>query len=579
MADHLKPVVLTLLAAPVLLLGLGTPAFMDHEGRYAEVAREMLLTGDWITPHLNFTVFLNKPPLPYWLTALTFELVGLNEYVRLWPAVVGLGTLVVTACLGQTLAGPRGGLRAGFVLLTSAGFFLESRILRPDLLLTLLLSMALLGFLKASAARADDVRTRWVCLCALSLALSMLTKGLVGVVLAGGTVGLVLLLCGRFSLLRQTRWWPALAIVLAVVFPWYLLAGLRNEGFWWDYVVNQHLLFFFDRKFPRDSLPDSLLVFWGAFLLRTFPWSVFLPVAILRTLTIIRSSRTPGTILPLAWLGIVLAFFSCSPSRLEHYSLPALPAVALLIGRWWAEVMERGVRAPGGLVSCAVLILVGVSGFLVVPGLVESESWAQGFPELTRPLPAVCGIIVLGAAVALQSLWHGRSQLAFVVLVITMTPQFFFIHQALTLIEPVNSWKAVGTHLAQLLPRDGEAVFAASEEYQICGGLNFYSGKPLTILLPDGYTPPTYLAFGHHTPFLTRAGFLYRWQGDRPILLVIDPDRGETDPAALAPPPMFVVGKWGERLLLANRAFAEAAGATHASPLPKCKVGTAHPTD
>jgi 4-amino-4-deoxy-L-arabinose transferase-like glycosyltransferase len=558
MTDRLKLVVLVLVAVPVLFLGLGSPALMDPEGRYAEVAREMLLTGDWITPHLNFTVFLNKPPLSYWLTALTFLFVGFTEYVRLWPAFVGLSLLVVTVFLGGTLAGPRVGMLAGLILLTSGGFFLESRFLRPDLLLTLLLSLALLGFVKAYAAPADNVRTRWVCFSAISLALSVMAKGLVGVILAGGTAGLVLLLCGRWSFLCQIRWWLPLMGALVVILPWHILAGLKNDGFWWDYVINQHVLCFFDRKSPHDSLPDPLPVFWGAFLLRTFPWSVFLPAATYRTIKHMQQCRTPGTVLPLAWIGVVLTFFSLSLSRLEHYSIPALPAVALLIAGWGAEVIEKeGVRSLGGIFSCVVLILAVLSGFVVLPAVVNSQSWMRGFPELMRPAPIVFGLLFLGAASTLCCLWYGRARWAFVVLALTMLPEFFFVHQALVMLEPVNSWKAVGLRLTQLLPREGEAIFAASDEYQMCGGLNFYSGKPLSILLPDGYIPPAYLDVGRGTLFLTRLQFLHRWQGDRPILLVVDPSRGETDLTALAPPPMAIVGQWGGRILVANRAFAE----------------------
>jgi 4-amino-4-deoxy-L-arabinose transferase-like glycosyltransferase len=555
-------ILLTLIAAPILFLSLDTPAFMDHEGRYAEVAREMLLLRDWVTPHLNFTIFLNKPPLSFWLTALTFKLVGVSEYARLYPAVMGLATLWVTFFLGKALGDVRSGVLSAGVLLTSAGFFLESRTLRPDMLLVLLVSLALCGFVKALAAPKERSRTLWVGLSAFSLALSVMTKGLVGVVLVGGTVLAVLLFYGRLSFLRQVRWAVVLAVFLVVVLPWHLLAGFTNEGFWWDYVVNQHLLFSFDRKLPRDSQPDSLLICWGAFLGRTFPWSVFLPVALWRAFQVLRSRRTPGTLLPVVWLGVVLAFFSLVPSRLEHYSLPALPAVALLVGGWWAEKVEKqGDRSASGLVCCTILALLAGVSLVLVPRVVEAQSWAKGFPELAQPVPVVFGILILGAGAALWSFWQRRPRLAFAFLGLTMIPQFFFIHQALRTIEPVNSWKGVAISLCQLLPPNGEVIFAASEEYQMCAGLNFYSGRPLLIWLPEGYVPPTYLPLQNQTAFLTQEEFLRHWQGKEPVLLVVDPERGVKEPEALVPGPVKVVERWGDRLLLANEAFVLSADA------------------
>ncbi|MBI4591200.1 MAG: glycosyltransferase family 39 protein [Candidatus Rokubacteria bacterium] len=560
--DLVAAALLALLAVPTLFLGLGTPAFMDNESRYAEVAREMLLSGDWMTPRLNFTVFLNKPPLAYWLTALTFEAVGINEYGRLWVALTALGTLGVTFLLGRTLGGSRVGLLSSLVLLTSAGFFLEGRTLRPDLLLVLLVSTALLGFLKASQARTIRDRTLWVYLSVFALALSVLAKGLVGVALVGATTGLTLLLGDRPAPgWRQVRWWPALLIVLAVILPWYLVTGLRNPGFWWDSIVNQHVLALVDRKLPRDSRPDSLLYFWGAFLIRTLPWCIYLPVALLRAVRILRHSRTPGKLLPAIWFGVVLAFFSLMPSRLRHYSLPALPAVALLVGGWWAEVIERrGARSVGALVAGASLVLIAVTGFVTVPWVVRSQAWAQGFPELTRPAALVFGLLIVGTGAALGSVWRGRPGPAFALLLLTILPQFFFVHRSLALIEPVNSWKSVGMAISRLSPRDGEVIFAASEEYQLCAGVNFYTGRPLSVWLPDGYVPPTYLDLGDHTVFLTRSEFLRRWQADRTVLLVVDPGRRAGDPAALVPAPVWVVGRWGDRVLLANRPVSPTGG-------------------
>lgn len=567
-----------LLAVPLLFAGLGSPAFMDHEGRYAEVAREMLLTRDWVTPQLNFAIFLNKPPLPYWLTALTFTFTGQTEYVRAWSACVGLLLLLVTVELGRTLTDRRSGLLAGVVLLTSGGFFLESRLLRPDLLMTLCLSVTLLGFVRAfkvllswaervgtgtqlnapESTSSGSAATWWLVLSAASLGVSILTKGMVNIVLAGGVIGGVLICSRQWALLHQIRWLPIFLVLFVIVLPWHVLAGMRNEGFWWDYLVNQHLLFFFDKKFPRDSLPDPLTVFWGAFLGRTLPWGIFLPCALYWASKKSWAERTATLALLPWWLGIVLGFFSLSPSRLEHYSLPALPAMALLVGCWWSDILERKVfRLPAALAALSFLGLIGLVGFVTAPALLDAEVWTRNFPLLSWLARLVCGVLFLTASIAGVCVWRRALRTAVVVLACSAVPLFWSVQCALTAIEPLNSWKPIGIRLAEVLPPDGEAAFAASDEYQICGGLNFYSGKSLSIVLPEGYIPPTYLAFDHQTNFLTHVEFLQRWQGNRPMVLVIDPERQLVNPKPIVSAPAVEIGRWGERVMVANRAFAE----------------------
>jgi len=553
--------VLFLLAALVLFSRLATPAFMDHEGRYAEVAREMLLTKDWITPHLNFTPFLNKPPLPYWLTALIFLFTGPSEYARLWPAVTGLLLLVVVVFLGQMIGGKRAGLYAGVVMLTSGGFFLESRLLRPDLLLTVLLCASLSCFLQA--VRAHDSfqakeRDWWIALGSAGLGVSLMTKGMVNVVLAGGIVGGVLLCCRQLLFLRRINWLPAAMVVLIVVTPWHILAGLRNEGFWWDYIVNQHFLFFFDKKFPRDSLPDSLPNFWGAFLGRAFPWSVCLPAAFFWAAKKAWIERSPSSLLLPMWLVVTLGFFSFSPARLEHYTIPAVPAAALLVGCWWSHLSETASpRSWEVMIAIALLCCSGLAGLFFAPSLLKAEEWTQEFPVLVQLLRLVCGVTLVAGSLAGVLCWRGLPRMAVAVFAVVSLPLFFSIHRALTAIEPINSWKPVGEKLAEILPVDGEAIFAASDEYQICGGLNFYSKKPLSILLPDGYIPPTYLTLNGHGSFLTMSEFLQRWRSERPVVLIIDPEREDAESIFSMLSSFVEIGRSGERRMLGNQAFAE----------------------
>lgn len=220
---------------------------------------------------------------------------------------------------------------------------------------------------------------------------------------------------------------------------------------------------------------------------------------------------------------------------------------------------RRGVRLSAIFVALGFLGTIGLVGLVAAPTLLDAETWTHDFPLLLWFARFVCGMLLVAACVTAVCVWHGALHGAFVVLACAAVPLLWSVHQALIVIEPRNSWKLIGKRLAEVLPPDGEAAFAASDEYQICGGLNFYSSKALSIVLPDGYIPPTYLALDQQTRFLTRSEFLQRWQGNRPIVLVIDPERYAVDPLPVVSAPVMEIGRWGERVMLANQAFAERA--------------------
>src|SRR5438067_1745548 len=151
---------LALGAGALLAVRLDVPAFFDNEGRYAEVAREMILRGDWISPHLDFRLFLNKPPLTFWLAALVFRVAGPTEWARLVPIAAAAVALLATCRLGALLYGERAGLAAGIALATTLGFVLEARTLRPDMILTASVVSALWCW--QAAERGGTNRPRWL---------------------------------------------------------------------------------------------------------------------------------------------------------------------------------------------------------------------------------------------------------------------------------------------------------------------------------------------------------------------------------------------------------------------------------
>jgi 4-amino-4-deoxy-L-arabinose transferase-like glycosyltransferase len=370
------------------------PVLDDADGTHANAARQMALSGDWVTLHVNNVRYLEKAPLPYWIAAASFRLFGFNTFATHLPQALAVLLLML---LGVTWArqsfGERAALYTGLGVLTSAGVFLFTRVFIPDVLLSLLLAAALYYFFRSldsenravilSGARsaqskdpdelnpADAARTflptslypyaMWA-----ALALAVLTKGLVAIVFLAGTAVAYLALTGESRRWRQLKPLTGSLLFLAIAAPWHILAGLRNtggmngHGFFWFYFINEHVLRFLGRRIPMDynKLPGYL--YWSLHLVWLFPWSLFVPLGLVSGYQSWRrhsaaqlaeerklprfahkSLRSKGrfhslttsqrtTLLLILFCALVLVFFSLSTNQ-EYYTFPAyLPLLMLL---------------------------------------------------------------------------------------------------------------------------------------------------------------------------------------------------------------------------------------------------------
>jgi len=559
------------LAAPLLAWRLDRPGFSDTEGMFAEPAREMVLTGDWVTPRMHGEPFLTKPPLMYWLPAALFALAGPTEYARLWPALAALGTLAATGALGAALFGEAAGVAATVVLATSAGFFVEARLLRADMVLVLAVTLALYcyvrlrrggGFVAAAAF--------WA-----TMGVGLLDKGFLAILLPGGIIAVAELMEGELhpraliSRLRALHTLPGLCLVAALALPWHVLGSARNPGFLWDYVVNQHLLFFFDRKLPRDSIPDSLAFFWTMFFVRSLPWSLLVPAAAVHAYRAAHSDRGPADPLRLlaAWFAVVLGFFSLAASRLEHYSLPALPAVALLIGflvaqaaearlqvgRWWL------VAPPAAAALLALCLTARDPGSLITA--IDPMLTGYGLEELVRPTAAAAGAGLLTVALLLAA---RRERLAVATVAATAVALLAVVQIAHERVEALFSWRPFARIIERTANPGARIFFRASDEYQLCGGLEYYGVRRLELLAPPGWVPPTFLA-GRTDRLFTPAAELERAWGHGSAFLVSDDVGAPGDESRLVPGPYTLLARAGSRVLL--RAGAAEAG-PHGRPPP-----------
>ena len=548
---------LALAAGAVFAVRLDAPGFFDNEGRYAEVAREMVLLRDWISPHLDFTLFLNKPPLTFWLTAIVFEWTGPSEWARLVSLSAAMVALFATCRLGALLYGARAALVAGVMLATSLGFVLEARTLRPDMLLTAAVVVALLCWQHAEAEETD--RARWLAGMYAALGVGVLAKGLVPLVITGLPIAAVTLRERGWQGVSALRPGLGLVVLATVVLPWHVAVALRHPGFAWDYVVNQHLLFFLDRKFPRDSEGDGLLFFWAAFAGRALPWFVLLPLTLVEAVRGAARDASPderATFLLWTWVGGTIVFFSCAPSRLEHYTIPALPGAALLAARSWQRA-GAGELAPVGWRTLAVvgvtIALVGLVGLGYGQALLARTYWIAEARELLALVRPAASVLLIGGMLVGLASFGRRSDLLVGSLAVSMILLVGIVLRAEVAAEPLFSWRPVANLLTASVSPETEIVFEAPEEYQLVGGLAYYTRRRITLLAPPvRFVPPTYLAAQMDGMFLSRSDFERRWRAGERLAFVSDSQRRRDDPHGLVPDPFHVIGRFGDRWVLSS---------------------------
>ncbi len=376
-----RPYLGVLLVAAAIYVGcmISPPSLMDDvDAVHAQIARNMLTSGDWVTARLDGVVYLEKAPLVYWAMAASYKIFGVHDWAARIPIVLSVIALcLLTVAFGAWAFGKRAGFYAGLCMATCIGLFLFTRILIPDVMLTFTVALALWAFLRALDEEEPHPRF-WAFVLAANLGLGLLLKSLIGVLfpLAAGAI----YLCITRQLFSAAAWrrlrpCSGLLIVLLIAAPWHILATLRNppyfaftlhsgpgqyHGFFWFFFINEQLLRFLNLRYPRDYNTVPRLYFWLLHLVWLFPWSVYFPAVAKLSFKPKPSDRAGQTrLLALCWAGFVLVFFTFSTTQ-EYYSMPCYPALALLLGSAMAMEKEsdwirRGTRVLSAIAACAGL--------------------------------------------------------------------------------------------------------------------------------------------------------------------------------------------------------------------------------
>jgi len=535
-----------ILVAALVYLGciVSPPSLMDDvDAVQAQIARNMLLSGDWVTAHLDGIAFLEKPPLIYWTMAVSYKIFGIHDWAARIPvALSAIALCGLTAAFGVWAFGRRAGFYAGLCLATCVGLFLFTRILLPDVLLTLMGALAMWAFLRA-LEEGERYPRLWALIFAASMGTGLLLKSLIAVVLPVIACAIYLALTHRlFSAATWKRLHPVsgILLILAIAVPWHVLATLRNppyfawtlhsgrgeyHGFLWFFFINEQLLRFLNLRYPRDYNTVPRQWFWLAHLVWLFPWSVYFPaVAKLSFKPVDRAGRV--RLLALCWIGALLVFFTFSTTQ-EYYSMPIYPALALLLGAAMAgggDWVRRGTRTLG--VICAILALVLFAIWFKTRGISTPGDIAQALTQHPQAYTLALGhmqdltlasfaylrvpVLLAGLAFLIGGLGalFGSYRRAFLAAALMMVLLFHASRLAMVAFDPYLSSRPLAKTLLQL----PEGQLIVDRHYYTFASVFFYTGRD-ALLLNGRFNSMEYASYAPGAPqvYIDDAQFRTLW--------------------------------------------------------------------
>ena len=524
----------------------------DVDAVQAQMARNMIASGDWVTAHLDGVAFLEKPPLVYWAMAVSYKIFGIHDWAaRLPVALAAILLSLVSGAFGTWAFGKWAGVYAGLCMASCAGLFLFTRILLPDVMFTLTMALGMWAFLRALDEEEAHPR-RWAFVLAASVGIGLLLKSLIAVVFPVAVGGVYLLFTHK---LFSARTWRRLhpfsgtLLILLIAIPWHVLATLHNppyfawtlhsgrgeyHGFLWFFFINEQLLRFLNLRYPRDYNTVPRAWFWLLHLVWLFPWSVYFPaIAKLSFRPVDRAGR--ARLLALCWIGFVLLFFTFSTTQ-EYYSMPVYPALALLLGSTLVaggDWVRRGTRVLGvicGIVAAGLFALWFQARGISTPGDI-SQALSQhpsaytlalghlqdltltSFAYLRTPLLLAAFAFLIGGLGA----WLASPRRAFLAVAVMMILLCHASRLAMVSFDPYLSSRPLAEKLLHL--PQGELI--VDRHYYSFASVFFYTGRT-GLLLNGRFNSMEYASYAPGAPqvYIDDADFCRLWlQPDRRYLL------------------------------------------------------------
>jgi 4-amino-4-deoxy-L-arabinose transferase-like glycosyltransferase len=464
---------LAFILVSLYVLGVRTLVPPD-EGRYAEMAREMFTSGDWITTRLNGIKYFEKPPLQTWMNALTFAVFGLGDWqARLWTGLNGIFGVLLTGYAGYRVFGQRAGFYAALVLGSCFYWVACSQINSLDMSLSGMMTLSLCALLVAQRDDASPTERRnWMLVCWAGMALAVLAKGLIGLVLPGGILVFYTIFSRDWSIWTRLHLGKGLLLFFAIAAPWFVLVGLANPEQPHFFFIHEHFDRFLLKEHHREA---AWWIFFALLAAGSVPWVGVLVQGLLLGARRERGAFQPKIML-LVWTALIILFFTKSSSKLPGYILPVFPAVALLV----ANYLDVGTRR-GRMFTAALTALLGVALLATVPfmpGFAKHAGEGAMF-EHYQPWVLAAGFVALAGG-ALAMLYARQMQRDLMVLALAVAG-FASTELMLAGFEPIAQARA-GT---KLLPAVQREITPATKIYSVGiyeQSLTFYLRRPVILV-------------------------------------------------------------------------------------------------
>lgn len=488
------------LLAAAWFTGLGQrDLFQTDEGRYAEIPREMIVTGDWVTPRLDGLKYFEKPPLQYWATAVTYQIFGAsNGSSRLWTVLTGFLCILITVFTGTRLFGRRAAWLGAFTLLGSVYFTIMGHFNTLDMGVTFFMCGSLFAFLLAMEAEALKLRRGWMYAAWGLAALATLSKGLEAVVLPGAVFLLYVLIKRDWVRFKQLHFFGGLLIYLLIAAPWFLLVSLRNPEFPQFFFVHEH----FERFLT--TVHHRVEPWWFFIPILLFGLWCFLPQFVRALVRFVihgfvarylnrkagggaqgvegsrpTDKRFDHGLFLWLWCGFIFLFFSLSDSKLGSYILPMFPALALLLGRELADLRRRD-----AMLSALFGIALAIAALWQAPALQEhgGKIPVELYQAFLPWLMAGSGILLLAAIAGFLLAYFSRVNAALVLLAAGMFLATQTVAAGAQVLAPVYSQHGLALQMAPY-SKPNVPIYSLNDYPQ---SLPFYLGRTMTIVAYQG---------------------------------------------------------------------------------------------
>ena len=391
------------------------------EARYAEIAREMLQSGDWLTPHLNYVLYVEKPPLLYWLTAISFRLFGLNEFAARMPvALAATAGVFATFIFALRAFGRRHAILAAAILATTPLYAVLAQVLTTDMLLSTLVTIANFAFFLQWKEGG-----RWCWIAYVAMGLGMLAKGPVGAALPILSLLAFLIWKGELSAaslkFHARNFHPIAGLLLAVLIaaPWFVAMAMRVPDFVDFYFVGEHLRRVFDSDYSHG---EPFYFYLPVLALGLMPWTLLVPLLTWREMPPNAARR-----FCISAAAVTIVAFSCASAKLIPYVLPAVAPLAVLIADGlvacaWPTPGARAALAPpdSRILREAGPMIAIVGAGVIVTGILAPNFRTHYVMAARQAIFAIGAILLVGGAAVTMTFLQRRPAAGLAGIVITI---------------------------------------------------------------------------------------------------------------------------------------------------------------